>query len=60
VPFDRVGGELLFNATSSRHEQKSVIVTTNLGFSVWQKVFAADEKLTLALLDRLADHSTIR
>jgi DNA replication protein DnaC len=59
VPFDRTGGELLFNALTSRHERSSVIVTTNLAFSEWPKVFADDEKLTAALLDRLADRATI-
>jgi DNA replication protein DnaC len=59
VPFDRAGGELLFNAIANRYERKSVLVTSNLAFSEWPKVFAGDEKLTTALLDRLADHATI-
>lgn len=59
VPFDRAGGESLFNAIASRHERKSVLVTSNLAFSEWPKVFAGDEKLTTALLDRLAHHATI-
>jgi DNA replication protein DnaC len=59
VPFDRAGGELLFNVLADRHGRKSVVLTTNLAFSEWPKVFGGDEKLTAALLDRLAEHATV-
>ncbi len=40
VPFDRAGGELLFNLLSDRCERRSTIVTTNLSFSEWVQVFS--------------------
>src|SRR5690606_22780253 len=59
VPFDREGGELLFNLIADRHERGSVLITTNLAFSEWPRVFGGDEKLATAAIDWLAHHAVI-
>ena len=55
VPYDRVGSELLFDYLSEIHEQKSVILNTNLEFSQWVNVLY-DKRMTTALIGRLIQH----
>jgi DNA replication protein DnaC len=59
VPFDRHGGELLFGVMTQRYQRRSIVVTTNLSFAEWPKVLGGDEKLTTALLDRLAEGASV-
>jgi DNA replication protein DnaC len=58
VPFEKAGGELLFDVLSARHERAATLITSNLAFSEWNRVFG-DDKLTAALLDRLAQHADV-
>lgn len=58
VPFDRTGAELLFNLLARRYQHRATVVTTNLAFGEWSKVFG-DEKLTAALLDRLGERAHV-
>jgi DNA replication protein DnaC len=52
VPFSKEGAELMFQVLAERHERRSVIITTNLGFGDWTQIFG-DPTLTAALLDRI-------
>ena len=49
ISFDKEGSELLFTFLSLRAEMKSTIITTNLSFDWWNKVFN-DTVLTAALM----------
>ena len=55
VPFTPEGAQLLFQTFSERYLKGSILITSNLEFSRWLKVFG-DERLTGALLDRLTHH----
>lgn len=58
APFTMEGSELLFQLISKWYETKSVIITSNLEFSSWNKVFI-DPRLTAVLVDRLIHHAHI-
>ena len=58
VPLAELGAELLFQVISDRAEKASVLITTNLPFSEWTRVFT-NARLCKALLDRLTDRAHI-
>lgn len=50
--------EILFTFLAERYERKSIMITSNLVFSEWDKIFK-DPMTTAAAIDRLVHHSTI-
>jgi DNA replication protein DnaC len=50
--------EVLFSLLSDRYERGTVMVTSNLAFSEWEKIFK-DPMTTAAAIDRLVHHSII-
>jgi DNA replication protein DnaC len=55
VPADSRAADLLFHIVSRRHEKRSIIITTNLGYKQWTSVFH-DATCLAALVDRFAQH----
>lgn len=58
VQQDREEMEVLFTFLSARYERRSVMITSNLVFSQWEKIFK-DPMTTAAAIDRLVHHSII-
>jgi len=58
LPLGTQGSNLLFQVISTRHERKSTIITTNLTFSEWGKIFDSTTVAT-AIADRLVYNSEI-
>lgn len=50
--------EVLFTLLADRYERGSVMLTSNLAFSQWEKIFK-DPMTTAAAIDRLVHHSII-
>lgn len=50
--------EVLFTFLAERYERRSVIITSNVVFSEWDRIFK-DPMTTAAAIDRIVHHSTI-
>jgi len=55
LPCDRRAADLLYNIVTRRHESRSLVITTNLGFKQWGTVFPG-AACVAALVDRFAQH----
>lgn len=58
VQQDREEREVLFTFLAERYERRSVLLSSNLGFSQWDQIFK-DPMTTMAAIDRLAHHAII-
>lgn len=58
VQQDRSEMEVLFTLLADRYERGSVMITSNLPFSKWERIFK-DPMVTAAAIDRLVHHSVI-
>lgn len=58
IPLQREDTDCLFQLISERYERRSTLITSNLAFSGWGKIFK-DEMTTAAVIDRLVHHCEI-
>lgn len=50
--------EVLFTLFAQRYERRSLVITSNLVFSQWDRIFK-DPMTTAAAIDRLVHHAVI-
>lgn len=58
LPIDEEDAKLFFQIIDMRYEKRSTILTTNINFKDWDKVFQ-ETKLANAILDRVLHHATV-
>lgn len=58
VKKDELETNVLFELIADRYETGSIIITSNLAFSEWDKIFP-DSMAAVAAIDRIVHHSTI-
>ncbi|MEW5980638.1 MAG: IS21-like element helper ATPase IstB [Acidobacteriota bacterium] len=58
-PLSRQDANLLFRLVSYRYQRGSICITSNKSVKEWPEMFAGDEILTTALLDRLLHNSQV-
>lgn len=58
-PLDRHEANLFFRLISARYEKGSIILTSNKHVRDWPEIFAGDEVLATAILDRLLHHVNV-
>ena len=56
LPMDKRGADLLFQVISARYERSATVITTNMVYKHWARIFNNDATLTTAILDRLVHH----
>ncbi|MCK7474249.1 MAG: IS21-like element helper ATPase IstB [Rhodopseudomonas palustris] len=56
TPLERKESNLFFRLISNRYERASIIITSNKAIGEWPEVFAGDETIATAILDRLLHH----
>jgi DNA replication protein DnaC len=55
---DELETSVLFELIADRYETGSIIITSNLAFSEWDKIFP-DSMMAVAAIDRIIHHSTV-
>ncbi len=53
--FDSASANLIYRVVADSYEQKSLIITTNIAFSEWGKLFA-DDQIAAAIIDRIVHY----